>query len=325
MKLKKILILRFSSIGDIVLTSPIIRCAKVQLNGTQIHFVTKDQFKNIIINNPYIDKLFTFKNDVSELYEELKSENYDVIIDLHKNIRSYKLKLHLKSKSYSFNKLNFKKFLTVILNNKHHLPKQHIVDRYFKTISNIGVFSDQKGLDYFIDEPSQVNCSNLFFNNIITKFLVIVVGGSYFTKKIPLNKLIQIGALSKYPIILLGGSGDVDISNQIIKIIPNVIDGCGKFSFNQSASIIQQAEWVITSDTGLMHVASAFNKKIISVWGNTIPQFGMEPYLPNNQNIILENNNLSCRPCSKLGFDKCPKGHFKCMEEIDFSFVSELK
>ena len=96
MQLKKILILRFSSIGDIVLTTPIIRCAKIQLIGTQIHFVTKDQFKNVIINNPYIDKLFTFKNDVSELFEELKSENYDVIIDLHKNIRSYKLKFHLK-------------------------------------------------------------------------------------------------------------------------------------------------------------------------------------------------------------------------------------
>ena len=325
LQLKKILILRFSSIGDIVLTTPIIRCAKIQLNGTQIHFVTKDQFKNVIINNPYIDKLFTFKHDVLELFEELKSENYDLIIDLHKNIRSYKLKFHLKSKSYSFNKLNFKKFLAVIFNNKNQLPKEHIVDRYFKTIANIGVFSDQKGLDYFIDKASEVNCTNLFFNNIITKFLVIVIGGSYFTKKIPLNKLIQICSLSKYPIILLGGPHDVDVSNKLIKIMPNVIDGCGKFSFNQSASVIQQAEWVITSDTGLMHVASAFNKKIISVWGNTIPQFGMDPYLPNNQNIILENNNLNCRPCSKLGYNKCPKGHFKCMEEIDFSFVSELK
>ena len=102
MQLKKILILRFSSIGDIVLTTPIIRCAKIQLIGTQIHFVTKDQFKNVIINNPYIDKLFTFKNDVSELFEELKSENYDVIIDLHKNIRSYKLKFHLKIKCFNF-------------------------------------------------------------------------------------------------------------------------------------------------------------------------------------------------------------------------------
>ena len=74
------------------------------------------------------------------------------------------------------------------------MPKQHIVDRYFKTISNIGVFSDQKGLDYFIDKASEVNCTNLFFNNIITRFLVIVIGGSYFTKKIPLNKLIQISA-----------------------------------------------------------------------------------------------------------------------------------
>ena len=324
MTLNKILIIRFSSIGDIVLTTPVIRCAKQQLIGTEIHFVTKEAFKDTLSHNPYIDKLITFKNDISEIYEELKTEKYDVIIDLHKNLRSLRLKQFLKTKSYSFDKLNFKKFLAVNFKLKNSLPNKHIVERYFEAIVNIGVKSDGKGLDYFLNEKDKVNCSDLFFESQPTKFIALVVGGSYFTKQIPINKLIEICNNSTLPIILLGGKSDKLIADELQKNFPHIINTCGLFSLNQSASIISQAEWVITSDTGLMHIAAAFNKKIISVWGNTIPEFGMGPYLPNAENKILEIKNLNCRPCSKLGYKKCPKGHFKCMNEIDFGFINSL-
>jgi len=324
MTLNKILIIRFSSIGDIVLTTPVIRCAKQQLIGTEIHFVTKEAFKDTLSHNPYIDKLITFKNDISEIYEELKTEKYDVIIDLHKNLRSLRLKQFLKTKSYSFDKLNFKKFLAVNFKLKNSLPNKHIVERYFEAIVNIGVKSDGKGLDYFLNEKDKVNCSDLFFKSQPTKFIALVVGGSYFTKQIPINKLIEICNNSTLPIILLGGKSDKLIADELQKNFPHIINTCGLFSLNQSASIISQAEWVITSDTGLMHIAAAFNKKIISVWGNTIPEFGMGPYLPNAENKILEIKNLNCRPCSKLGYKKCPKGHFKCMNEIDFGFINSL-
>jgi len=108
------------------------------------------------------------------------------------------------------------------------------------------------------------------------------------------------------------------------KNFPSVINACGIFSIQQSASVIARAEWVITPDTGMMHIAAAFSKKIISVWGNTIPEFGMGPYKPNAENKIVEMKNLSCRPCSKLGYEQCPKGHFKCMNEIDFSFLKNI-
>lgn len=324
MALKKILILRFSSIGDIVLTTPLIRCAKQQLKGTEIHFVTKETFKDTLINNSNIDKLITFKNDVTEIYEVLKEENYDVIIDLHKNLRSLRLKQYLKVKSYSFDKINFKKFLAVNFKLKNNLPNKHIVERYFEAIANIGVKSDGKGLDYFLNEQDEVNCSDLFFKAQPTKFIALVVGGSYFTKQIPLNKLKEICKNSRLPVILMGGKSDKVIAEELLSSFPNLINACGNFSLNQSASIICQAEWVITSDTGLMHIAAAFNKKIISVWGNTIPEFGMGPYLPNVENKILEVKDLKCRPCSKLGYKKCPKEHFKCMNEIDFSFVKEF-
>lgn len=324
MPIKKILIIRFSSIGDIVLTTPIIRCAKKQLKTVEIHYITKESFSSILKNNPYIDKLYTFKKDVSEVYEQLRAEKYDVVIDLHKNLRSLRLKQVLKTKNFSFNKLNVEKFLAVNLKMQHKLPKLHIVQRYFETIAPIGVVDDGKGLDYFIKESDKLNCKDLFFNGIETRFLALVVGGSYYTKKIPINKLKEICEKSSLPIILLGGKEDAVIASDLIKEFPILINACGNFSLNQSASIINQAEWIIASDTGLMHIAAAYQKKIISVWGNTIPEFGMGPYLPNNENRILEIKDLKCRPCSKLGYKQCPKKHFKCMNGINFSLVEKL-
>jgi ADP-heptose:LPS heptosyltransferase len=322
---KKILIIRFSSIGDIVLTTPIIRCAKQQLTGTEIHYVTKEVFKSILINNPHINKVHTFKEDISEIYEQLKTENFDVVIDLHKNLRSLRLKQKLKTKSVSFNKLNFEKFLAVNFKLINKLPNKHIVDRYFETVASLGIKSDGKGLDYFFNSNDKVDVSALLSHHTQKTFVALVVGGSYFTKKIPLTKLTQICGNIKLPILLLGGKEDRSIGDELQKQFPNLINTCGQYSINQSASIIEQSDWVISSDTGLMHIAAAYNKKIISIWGNTIPEFGMSPYLPNPENKILEVKNLSCRPCSKLGYKKCPKGHFKCMNNIDVSVTIEMK
>ncbi len=316
------MVIRFSSIGDIVLTTPVVRCLKKQLNGAVIHYVTKEVFKETLIHNPYIDKLYTFKKDVSEIYSELKAEKYDYVIDLHKNLRSLRLKQQLSGKAFSFNKLNLQKFAAVNFKMLGSLPAKHIVERYFEAVALLNVVADAEGLDYFLSDAEALDLTTIYFNGIETKFTALVVGGSYYTKKIPLEKLEEICAKIKTPIITLGNKDDNAIADILEKKFPNVINACGKYSLNQSASIIKQADLVITPDTGLMHIAAAFHKKIISLWGNTIPEFGMGPYLPNSQNKILEVKNLSCRPCSKLGFHKCPKGHFKCMVQIDISEVS---
>lgn len=325
MKIKKILIIRFSSIGDIVLTTPVIRVAKKQFPDAEVHYVTKEVFKNILIHNPYIDKVHTFKEDISELYEPLKAENFDVVIDLHKNLRSLRLKQKLKAKNYSFDKLNLQKFLAVNFKQINKLPNKHIVDRYFDAVAPLGIKSDGKGLDHFIHQNDRVDVSSLLTDHLKKTFVALVVGGSYFTKKIPLNKLSEICKNSKLPIIVLGGKEDKPVGDELQNQFPQLINTCGQYTINQSASIIEQAEWVVSSDTGLMHIAAAYNKKIISLWGNTIPEFGMAPYLPNLENKILEVKNLGCRPCSKLGFKKCPKGHFKCMNDLDVSITSEMR
>lgn len=287
-----------------------------------MHFVAKEAFKDTLIHNTYIDKFYTFKKDVAEVIPLLKSENYDHVIDLHHNLRSLKLKWALGKKTYAFNKLNVEKFLAVNFKKLKSLPNIHIVDRYFETVKSLGVVNDGLGLDYFISNADEVNILQKFPRLKSPDYIALVVGGSYYTKQIPLNKLIEICHSTQKQFILLGGRSDAGIARQVLEKCENAINACGELSLNQSAYVIKMAGSVVTSDTGLMHIAAAFGKPVFSLWGNTIPEFGMSPYKPHASSKILEVKNLSCRPCSKLGFKQCPKGHFKCMNDIDISVLN---
>ena len=308
---KKILLIRFSSIGDIVLTTPVIRCLKKQLD-TEIHYLTKSAYLPVLEHNPYLDKIYTIQKSVAEVLSQLKKENYDIIIDLHKNLRSWHVRLGLLfPKTYTFNKINFEKWL--IVNFKiDRLPKVHIVDRYLNAVEPLGVENDGKGLDYFLPQKED--------EKIETDYIVFAIGATHFTKRLPTAKIIAICQKINSPILLLGGK-DVEKEGEIIaeRAGSHIQNLCGKCTLNESAHYIKNAQKVITHDTGMMHIAAAFQKEIISIWGNTIPEFGMYPYYGNqiNKNTTLENKGLDCRPCSKIGYGKCPKGHFKCMMDIE--------
>lgn len=309
-----------SSIGDIVLTSPVVRIIKNQVENSQVHFLTKTQFSQVVENNPNIDKVHLFNNNLNELIEVLRNEDFDYIIDLHNNLRTRKIKQKLKIVAFSFNKLNYEKWLLVNFK-KNKLPNIHIVDRYLDTLRVFDVKNDNKGLEYFIPKEDEIN-----IDNFSKKYIAFVVGAKHFTKQIPIEKIIEICNKIDFPIVFLGDKNDSIKADEAIKSIQNnqVLNACGNYNINQSASIIKKAELVITSDTGLMHIAAAFKKKIISVWGNTTPDFGMYPYLADEKSEIIEVENLSCRPCTKIGFSKCPKKHFKCMNDIDTQYISNL-
>jgi ADP-heptose:LPS heptosyltransferase len=315
----KILIIRFSSIGDIVLTTPVIRIAKQQIEGAQVHLVTKKVFCPIVAANPYLDKVHVLGDDLKPLIEELKQEGFTHVIDLHNNLRSRKIKKALKLPSKSFTKMNVEKWLAVNFKQIHKLPDIHIVDRYLETLSEFNVKNDHKGLDYFIPEKDKLDLKNLPEAHR-TEYLAWVIGGSYATKMLPNEKIIEVLRRTEKPIVLLGGPEDAENGKLIAeKLGPNVFNACGKFNINQSASLVEQAAKILSNDTGLMHVAAAFNKPILSFWGNTIPEFGMYPYMPENQenSTIIQVADLNCRPCSKLGHKQCPKKHFQCMQLID--------
>lgn len=310
----KVLIIRFSSIGDIVLTTPVIRCVHLQLNAT-VHVLTKRAFLPILEENPHVTKVFGLMDNLADVLSELKRENYDLVIDLHKNMRSFRVRRSLDCPTVTFDKLNLKKWLLTALK-IDRLPRKHLVDRYFDAISRYGVSNDGIGLDYFIPNTDRVNAGQW----VNGPYLVLVLGAAHATKQIPLNKLVEIVEAADRPVVLVGGPGDKDLGKQVAKLAKkpdHVINLAGQLSLGGSADIIRQSTVVITPDTGMMHIAAAFHRPIISVWGNTVPVFGMYPYFPQGKSTqtTFEVENLSCRPCSKIGFEKCPKGHFKCMEQ----------
>lgn len=310
----KILVVRFSSIGDVVLTTPVVRCLKQQVKDAEIHFITKKAFQSVLDQNPYIDRIITIEKSVDEVVDLLKKERYDYVIDLHNNIRTLRLKRTLKVRSFAFPKKNFSKLLLTTFK-INRMPKVHVVDRYFEAVKELGVKNDQKPCDFFLSDADIVDLESIALTP--KKFIGVAMGAQYATKQMPVPLMAKILEGVQLPVVLLGGPMDSERAAALIEQLPNlrVLDLCGKLTLRQSAFMTKQSAKLLTGDTGLMHIASCFETPIVSVWGNTVPDFGMYTYAPQNKSLytIHEVEGLSCRPCSKIGYKECPKKHFNCM------------
>ncbi|MBP6573975.1 MAG: glycosyltransferase family 9 protein [Flavobacteriales bacterium] len=321
----KILLIRFSSIGDIILTSPVARCIKQQLPGAEVHFLTKAIFRDLVSHSPYIDKLHTIDDELSEVIPALKRENLDLIVDLHHNLRTARVKRALGVPSKSFPKLNWEKWLMVNFK-RDRLPHQHIVDRYLSTVEHLGVKNDGQGLDLFIPPQNEVALESLPEAHR-SGYIALCIGGGHATKRLPPHKLVELAEELQGPLVIVGGKDDAGVAARIATAVGGrAFDATGKFDLLGSASLVKQARSVITHDSGAMHVAAAFKKRVLSIWGNTIPAFGMGPYIPQHPERaqLVEVEGLDCRPCSKLGYETCPKGHFRCMEKQDTARIAQL-
>jgi len=322
----KILVIRFSSIGDIVLTSSVVRCIKTQLPIAQIHFLTKETFKILYDANPYVDRILGLNKNWDLLMSELIAENYDCIIDLHNNLRTKRLKISLGKPSYSYPKRNIKKYLLTRFKWNLLSEKEHVLHRYFKPVEKIGVKNDQLPNDFFIAEKNEIELTNTSL--VSKKYLAFAIGAQFATKKLPVEKLLAICNRVQFPIVLLGDKKDALVADELISKSTNkeLVSFCGELNIQQSASVLKQAKVVLTHDTGLMHIAACFSVPIVTIWGNTTPIFGMSAYTPTqlNQAVNIEVEDLSCRPCSKIGYATCPKNHFNCMNLQDIEKISKM-
>ena len=312
--MKKILIIRFSSIGDIVLTSPIIRCIKLQTDA-ELHFLTKKQYSMILASNPYIDKLVFF-NTLKLALNELKSQEYDFIIDLQNNLRSFWLKLNLGITAFTVCKQNWKKFLYI--NFGMNYLKDHVVDRYFKTVKKINVINDGKGLEYFIGPNINIDF------DVQKTFIAWSIGGTYEQKVLSKEQIIEVCNKISIPIVLLGGDNEKGVGSQIIKESTNrfISNFCGALSLDESAYLIKKSCLVLTNDTGLMHIAACFKKLIISFWGCTKPSLGFSPYMADKESVEIVFQPL-VRPCSKHG-SSCRLTKTGCVKNISTNQILEV-
>ena len=319
----KFLIIRFASVGDIVLTTPVIRCLKKQVPGAEIHFLLKNEFRSTLEHNPYIDKLQVLAHSRELLIEELKNEHYDHIIDLHHNAETGWVKTALKKRSSSFHDPRIRKsLLTSIKINL--LPRTHVVDRYMQTVASFGVKNDGMGLDYFISKEEEIKKQDIPTSHS-AGYIACVIGAEYFTRRWPTDYWKDFCVQLQHPVILMGEWSDAARGKEIAAVDPvKVYNACGKFNLNECADMIRKAKLVISHDTGMLQIAAAFRRPIISIWGNTVPSFGKTPYYGEHPipNSLLQIP-IWCRPCSTTGYKKCPLGHFKCMKKISVSDLLE--
>ncbi len=288
----KILIVRFSSIGDIILTTPVIRCIKLQYKNVELHYLTKYKYKDILLQNPYIDLCHYFDNNLPEVIKNLKQEKYDVIIDLHNNLRSKMLRLVLATKNYVYKKENFKKFFLV--NFGLNFSNLHTVDRYFLALKDLQIKNDNNGLDFFIDDNYNVNF------NTSQKYISWCIGGSYENKKLSDKQIVYVCDKLNLPIVFIGGPNENDLAEKIITKSSNnkLYNFCGKINFSESSFLVKKSNLLLTNDTSILHVGSAFKLPTISFWGCTKPELGFRSYLnPISYEICSKNT----RPCSKHG------------------------
>ena len=329
----KFLVIRMSSIGDILLTTPLIRALRSKYPHSQIDYIVKEQFFDCLAENPDIDKTYKFdttKDNLRQFRKDIQNVNYDFIIDLHGNFRSLILRPGQKSaRIYKFNKNLLQRFLLVKFGFNFYKNIRPVYLRYLDSIQNLKVYYDGQGLDFFLNGSVQKKIKNQLANNgfdFSKKAICIAPGASLKTKRWPADKFSTVASRLQtehnVQILLLGGPLDRAISQQISQVCAQpVADFTGKLSILETASAMSFSHLVLTNDTGLMHLANALDKPTIALFGPTSKELGFSP-LP-ELSTIVENLNLSCRPCTHIGSNRCPKKHFKCMLDISPETVFE--
>ncbi|MFK7971969.1 MAG: glycosyltransferase family 9 protein [Bacteroidia bacterium] len=313
----KVLIIRFSAIGDVVLTTPVIRSLYKQIPEVEIHYLTKKAQLPLLEHNPYVHTVHVLEDSFSATIAKLKKVGFDHILDLHHNIRSWRVKRALEATSTSFDKKNKDKWLLCQPRLRYLAkPIEHIVPRYADTLAPLGAELDQDGLDFFLPEGLEEWAAKELTEKMEhVPRLAIVLGASFATKRWEFHRFIDLIDLYKKPVLLIGGP-DMKDEAFLIEVSSEapVFNAVGEYGLLESAALMKTCPLVLSHDTGFMHIAAAFKQKVISLWGNTVPEFGMTPY--ETPHAIVEVERLNCRPCSKLGYGSCPKGHFACMDEI---------
>ncbi len=290
--------------GDIVLTTPVIRALNQQLKA-KIDFLTKPQYVSLLEGNTYINRIFSLNDKV----DFLQKNKYDYVVDLQNNLRSWKIRNKIQTKSFVFNKKSLRRYLLIYFG--IDLLKNHVVDRYFATVASLNVVNDNQGLDFNVSSSIKPEF------NTSQSYIAWCIGGTHNPKKLSAKQITQVVSKLKIPVVLLGGNNDLDIAEEIINNVEckSVYNFCGKLSVQESSYLIKKSKMLLTNDTGMMHIASALKMPIISFWGCTKPSLGFTPYMTDPSSIKIISKR-SAKPCSKHG-RHCKYGKNGCIKEID--------
>lgn len=329
--LHKTLIIRFSSIGDIVLSSLLVRTLRDRFPEAEIDYLVKSEYADLVRHNPHLSHVLEFSqvDELSEHRQRIRNAGYDVIIDIHDSLRSRYLCLG-HANVVRINKRKLARFLLVRMKLNVYDAfggSPSVAERYLETVEPLGVKNDGKGLELFLGD-GEVGCVSAVLKESGVSdgipFIGICPTSRHFNKMWAAEGFAEAGAKLAHdhscPVVVFGSTEESERCAEVAEMIEKrqpqvqVLNLAGRLSLLETAAVMDRCSVIISNDSGLMHIAAARKRKVLAVFGPTVKELGFFPY--GTVSTVVEHKSLSCRPCTHIGLPHCPLGHFKCMKEI---------
>jgi heptosyltransferase II len=317
-----ILIVRFSAIGDILLTTPLIRALRARHPDAVISMLTKRQYSPLVSENPHLDEIIgiTRKDSLFRIGTLIRRANYTHRLDLHGNLRTLVLKELAPGHWYSFSQRRVARYF--LIHNKRNIYREDtpVAERYFEAAEDLDVLPDGGPPEFYLSAEAQERGGTWLSHAGIghgRPFVAIAPGATHETKRWPVDHWVKLARLiigTGADIVVLGGPDDSAIAGEIVaRSGGRAASAAGLLGLQQTGAVLKQAAALISGDTGVMHMATALNVPVVALFGPTVRQFGFFPY---NAIATVVERDIPCRPCTPHGGPACPLEHHYCMRQI---------
>ena len=315
----RILCVRFSSIGDVLLTTPFVRALQRRHPDAELYFVTKRAMAPLVVENPHLTGVLALGPDerLIDLARRVRSLGPTHGLDLHGSLRSAALRWLVPCRWSGYSKRRLAR--TALIATKINLYGRHVPvpERYFEAAHAAGldVAPDGGPPEFFLAPAARAHLTHWLAEIGLERrpFAAIAPGAAHATKRWPLehwralaHRLQQLG----YGVIAVGGADDRALADTLG---PGVVNAAGEFTLQETGACLARAAVAISGDTGVMHMATGVGTRVIALFGPTVEPFGFYPY--KSSALVLEQD-LGCRPCSAMGTQRCPLGHHRCLHDI---------
>lgn len=330
--LRRILMIRMSSLGDIILTTPVLRLVRHYCPEAQIEFLVKAEYQDVLRENPCVDRLWLLdtRQPLRHMLRQLRQTRYDLVLDLHRTLRSRLLYRGVSSRRrLAYGKRTLRRALLVHLKWNTLRAKTPVPELYAAPLRHLGMTAPLAGTDMYIDAESREavrkDLVQTFAGQTERPLLAVAPGSRWPTKRWPVERFAQVAqelaTRHDAGVVIVGDRHDEPMAADLCRrLSAPVLNRVGQLSIMQTAALLQRTNLLLSNDSGLMHMATALQVPVVAVFGPTVPEFGFYPFQAQAQVL---SHPMSCQPCSTKGSDRCPRHHHDCMQRVSSAQVFE--
>lgn len=328
--LAHVLIIRLSSLGDILLTTPVLRLVREYCPMARIDFLTKAIYKDLLCANPCVDRVLLFdpQQGLRQTLRTLRQTRYDLVMDLHRTLRSRLLCCGvLAQRQLTYAKRTVRRALLVHLGWNTLQAMTSVPELYTAPLRHLGMTAPLPPLEMHLTSESRETMRayvrQALPHSVEGSLLALAPGARWPTKRWPVERFAavaqELAQAQRAAVVVLGDGEDVPLAQELCRRLRvPVLDSTGKLSLMHTAALLQQCRLLLSNDSGLMHMATALRVPVVAIFGPTVQEFGFYPFQACAQVISTD---LPCRPCSTKGSVRCPRGHHQCMQQVSVAQV----